>query len=439
MDITMTQQTHSEKQSFLNFILEAFKKNFRQYTMLIALAAIWLGFTFLTGSLFLSPRNLSNLFLQSSTTAVLSIGMTLILIAGYLDLSVGSVAGFIGALTAILQVNFQFNTLTSILVALLVGVSIGAWHGFWIAYKKIPAFIVTLASMIAFRGALLGITGGRTIGPMLDSFKLLGQGYLPNILYQPATKLDAGGQPLLDSFSSPITGFRSLLSGHFYEGDIPPFNDSTLIIAVLCIFAFIYFQIKNRRSRIKYGFHVIPAKFEALRIGFFSLLIGSFFSIMVFYLGMPFAVLVVFGLGVLFMVITNNTVFGRHLYAMGGNMEAAKLSGINIRARILGVFILMGALAAVAGMILTARLNAATTSAGQNFELDAISAAIIGGTSTMGGVGTVFGSIVGALVMASLDNGMSLMNLDITWQYMVKGLILLMAVWVDISTRKATR
>lgn len=157
---------------------------------------------------------------------------------------------------------------------------------------------------------------------------------------------------------------------------------------------------------------------------------------MAFYMGIPYAVLIVFALGVVFSVVTNNTVFGRHLYAMGGNVEAAKLSGINIKKRTLSVFVLMGALAAVAGIILTARLNAATTSAGQNFELDAISAAIIGGTSTMGGVGTIFGAIIGALVMASLDNGMSLMNLEVTWQYIVKGSILLLAVWVDIATRR---
>jgi D-xylose transport system permease protein len=200
--------------------------------------------------------------------------------------------------------------------------------------------------------------------------------------------------------------------------------------------AFVFLELKKRRSRIRYGFTVLPKYIEALRLTAISLAIAAFFAVMAFYMGIPYAVLIVFILGIIFTVVTNNTPFGRHLYAMGGNLEAARLSGINIKKRTMGVFMLMGLLTAIAGIILTARLNAATTSAGQNFELDAISAAIIGGTSTMGGVGTIFGSIIGALVMASLDNGMSLMNLDITWQYIVKGSILLLAVWIDISTRK---
>lgn len=375
------------------------KKNLRQYTMLIALAIIWVVFTYLTGSLFLSPRNLSNLFLQSATIAILAIGMTLVLVAGHLDLSVGSVAGFIGALAAILQVNYNWPTIPTIIAALLAGVIVGCWQGFWIAYRKIPAFIVTLSSMIAFRGAILGVTGGRTIGPMNDNFKLIGQGYVP-----------------------------SLFLRHV--------NDVTILIALVCIISYVYFQLRKRKSRLKYGFEVLPVSFEFTRIFLASCLIAAFFSVMAIYMGIPYAVLIVFVLGIIFSILTNSTAFGRHLYAMGGNLEAAKLSGINVKKRTLGVFILMGALTAVSGLVLTARLNAATTAAGQNFELDAISAAIIGGTSTMGGVGTVFGSIIGALVMASLDNGMSLMDLDITWQYIVKGAILLLAVWVDISTRR---
>lgn len=420
----------------VEFISHSFKKNLRQYTMLIALVTIWLVFTFLTGSLFLSPRNLSNLFLQSTIIAVLSIGMTLVLVAGYLDLSVGSVAGFVGAVAAVLQVNYNWSTIPTIAVALVVGILIGVWQGYWVAYRKIPAFIVTLASMIAFRGAILGITGGRTLGPANDSFKILGQGYVPSLLFKPMTQVDAFGKVVLDSYGDPVTGFKFIFSNTFFPGEYPPVNDVTVFIALLCIFAFVFLQLKRRKSRIHYGFEVLPLFFEIVRLIFLSLVIGAFFSVMALYMGIPYAVLIVFLLGIIFSIITNNTAFGRHLYAMGGNLEAAKLSGIPIKRRSMGVFILMGFLTAIAGIILTARLNAATTSAGQNFELDAISAAIIGGTSTMGGVGTVFGSIVGALVMASLDNGMSLMNLDITWQYIVKGSILLLAVWVDIATRK---
>lgn len=384
--------------------MHSFKKNLRQYTMLIALAVIWLVFTYLTGSLFLSPRNLSNLFLQSATIAILSIGMTLVLVAGHLDLSVGSVAGFIGAVCAVLQVNYGWSTVPTLCAGAAVGVLIGFWHGFWVAYKKIPAFIVTLASMIAFRGAILGVTQGRTIGPMNESFAQLGQGYVPSLF------------------------FRNV--------EHPPFNDSTVCIAIVCIALFILIQIKKRSSRLSYGFPVLSLPLETGRIALFSLAIAAFFAAMALYMGIPYAVLIVFILGVVFTILTNNTTFGRHLYAMGGNVEAAKLSGVNINKRTMGVFVLMGLLTAIAGVVLTARLNAATTSAGQNFELDAISAAIIGGTSTMGGVGTVFGSLVGALVMASLNNGMSLMDLNITWQYIVKGAVLLLAVWIDVSTRK---
>ncbi|APJ03239.1 sugar ABC transporter permease [Silvanigrella aquatica] len=425
-----------KKSTFNELVLNSFKKNLRQYTMVIALLVIWLTFTYLTGSLFLSPRNLSNLFLQSATIGVLAIGMTMVLVAGHLDLSVGSVAGFIGAAAAILQVNYNWPTIPTVLAALAIGAVVGIWHGFWVAHQKIPAFIVTLASMIAFRGAILGITDGRTIGPMDDSFKSIGQGYIPSLLFTPATQLDNLGQVVKNSFGDPVTGYKFLFNSKFYEGDIPPVNDMSLFVAALCIGIFLYTQVKQRKSRMTYGFEVLPLSLEILRLTFFSVIIAAFFSIMAFYMGIPYAVLIVFVLGVIFSIVTSNTVFGRHLYAMGGNLEAAKLSGINIKKRTMGVFILMGSLAGVAGIILTARLNAATTSAGQNLELDAISAAIIGGTSTMGGVGTIFGAIIGALVMASLDNGMSLMNLDVTWQYIVKGSILLLAVWVDISSRK---
>ncbi len=428
--------TVQKKFDFNELIMASFKKNLRQYTMVIALVAIWITFTFLTGSLFLSPRNLSNLFLQSATVGVLAIGMTMVLVAGHLDLSVGSVAGFIGAAAAILQVNYNWPTFPTVIAALVIGALVGLWQGFWVAYRKIPAFIVTLASMIAFRGAILGITNGRTIGPMNDSFKSFGQGYIPSILFSPAIQLDSVGNVIKDNFGDPVSGFHFLLNEKFYVGHIPPFNDLSLVVAAFCIVIFIFMQLKRRKSRIKYGFDVLPLSLEILRVTFFSIVIAAFFSIMAFYMGIPYAVLIVFALGVIFFIVTNNTVFGRHLYAMGGNLDAAKLSGINIKKRTLGVFILMGSLAGVAGIILTARLNAATTSAGQNFELDAISAAIIGGTSTMGGVGTIFGAIIGALVMASLDNGMSLMNLDITWQYIVKGSILLLAVWVDIASRQ---
>jgi len=426
---------NEKENKFFSFIQKSIKENIRQSTMIIALLAIWLIFTFLTNFIFISPRNLSNLFLQSNTIAILACGMTLVLVAGHLDLSVGSVAGFIGAIAAVLQVKLNMPTIPTILLAMIVGGMVGVWHGYWVAHKQIPAFIVTLASMIAFRGAILGITGGQTIGPMKDSFKAIGQDYLPSFLYRITPKLDQFGNAIKDSYGDVVTGWVSIFGGKFYETNQPPFNDISLIFALIFIALFIFFQIKKRQSRIKYGFKVLPLNFEILKIVLLSVVIALFFSIMIFDKGIPYAILLVIGLTLLFSFISNNTPFGRHLYAIGGNAEAAKLSGINIKQRLMSLFVIMGVMTAIAGVVFTSRLNAATTSAGQNFELDAIAAAIIGG-STMGGVGTIFGSIIGALVMASLDNGMSLMNLDVTYQYIIKGLILLLAVWADIATRK---
>lgn len=377
------------------------KNNIRQYTMVIALLSIWAIFMILTGGTFLTSRNLSNLFLQSCTVAILAVGMVLIMVAGHIDLSVGSVAGFTGAIAAVLQVKMNLGTIPAILVTLVVGLLIGVWQGYWVAYRGVPAFIVTLAGMLIFRGGIIGVTGGNSIGPMKDSFKAIGQGYLPNLFVKDGS-----------------------------------FNDTSAIIGVIFIILFIMFDLKKRKSRIKYGFEVLPLPLQILKMITVSIVIALVLSIMVTYMGIPYAILLLIGLVVLFSFIANKTTFGRHIYAIGGNKEAARLSGINIKQRTMALFIIMGVLTTVAGIVFTARLNTATTSAGNLFELDAIAAAVIGGTSTMGGEGTIFGAIIGALVMASLDNGMSLMNVDITFQYMIKGLILLLAVCVDIATRK---
>ena len=371
---------------------EAFRKNMRYYTMAAALIAIWLIFTLFTGFIFISPRNLSNLFLQTVTVAIVATGMTLVIVTGNIDLSVGSVAGFAGAVGAVLQVKLGWGTLPAMAAALSTGLAIGAWHGFWVAYKKVPAFIVTLASMLAFRGAILGVTGGATISPLSESFKVVGGRYL-----------------------SPA------VSGAF---------------ALACVVLFIVADLRKRHRRIQYGFAVPGPGWQAAKLGFFSLVMAAVFSIMIFDQGIPYCVLLLLGIVLVFNFISGHTIFGRRLYAIGGNADAARLSGIDIEKNILQLYMIFGVLTAVAGLVLTARLNAATTSAGINMELDAIAAAVIGGTSLMGGEGTVVGSVVGALIMSSLDNGMSLMNLDITYQYVVKGLVLLLAVWADIAARR---
>jgi D-xylose transport system permease protein len=307
-----------------------------------------------------------------------------------------------------LMIKFEWGVTASIAGTLAVGLAIGAWHGFWVAYRKVPSFIVTLASMLAFRGLIIGITGGQTQGLEMapertaEIFKLIGQGYLPTI--RPAT-----------------------------DGQI---HDTSLYFSMLMIVLFVVTALRRRAARAKYGFPVPPLFAEVLRLVFGSALIGTFSMIMVIYLGIPLAVIFVLVLTLIFDFIANDTTFGRHLYAIGGNPEAAKLSGISVPRHTFGLFMIMGLMTAIAGIFSTSRLNAATTSAGQNAELDAIASAVIGGTSLMGGEGTIYGAVIGALVMASLDNGMSLMNLDITFQYVIKGLILLLAVWVDMAQRK---
>lgn len=389
------------KNSFFAVIAESFRKNIRQYTMVIALITIWIIFSFAAGKVFMTPRNLSNLFMQTVPTAIVAVGMTLIIVTGNIDLSVGAVAGFTGAVAAVLQYKYAWDTGYVILAALGVGLLIGLWHGFWIAHQKVPAFIVTLASMLALRGAILGVTGGETVGPLADSFKAIGQSYLPKIFLKDAN-----------------------------------FNDASLILAIISIALFVFFDWKKRSSRIKYGFAVLSAPLQTARTLVLALVIAAFFSIMIFYQGVSYAVLLLMAIVLLFTFIAENTVFGRQLYAIGGNADAARLSGINIVSRLMWLYVIFGILTAVGGIVLTARLNAATTSAGTNMELDAIAAAVIGGTSLLGGEGTIIGAVVGALIMASLDNGMSLMNMDITYQYIVKGMILLFAVWVDIATRR---
>lgn len=334
--------------------------------------------------------------------------MVLIIVTGHIDLSVGSVLGFAGAVCAMLMIKLEWGVVPSVAVTLLVGVAIGAWHGFWVAYRKVPAFIVSLASMLAFRGLIIGITGGQTQGlemapePVAERFKLIGQGYLPT--FSPAE-----------------------------EGQL---HDTSLYLVLAVIALYVLAALRRRRARQRFGFEVLPAHVEGLKLAFVSAVIAAFGAIMVFYLGIPWSIIFVLALMVAFSFVAEDTTFGRHLYAIGGNPDAARLSGIDVPRHTFGLFMLMGLMTAIAGIVYTARLNAATTSAGQNAELDAIAAAVIGGTSLLGGEGTIFGAIVGALVMTSLDNGMSLMNLDITYQYVIKGLILLLAVWVDMAQRK---
>jgi len=370
-----------------------FRIDLKAYVMVFALVAIWILFFLLNRDAFLTPRNLSNLARQMSITGILAIGMVLIIVAGHIDLSVGSVVGLTGAIAAILQAKMGWPTMAVVVVAILVGLFIGLWQGYWVCYLKVPAFVVTLGGMMIFRGVILGITEGRTISPLSPEFVQIGQAFLP-----------------------PHIGW---------------------ILAGILIFFCILLRIKGRMDRVKYGFEVAPMSIEIFTtLGIIFLILLAVF-IMNSYEGIPVPVLLLFTLVIIFTIVTRNTKFGRYLYAIGGNPEAAKLSGININLNTLFAFVLMGLLCGIGGLVLSARLNGATTSAGTGFELDVIAACVIGGTSLMGGVGNVAGAIVGALIMASLDNGMVLLNTPTFWQYIVKGLILMLAVLVDFQTKQS--
>ncbi len=377
------------------------RSNVRQYTMIGALLAIWMIFSVTTGGIFISPRNLSILFVQMCTTGILTGGMLMVMVSGNIDLSAGSVCGTLGALVAYLITRAGVNPLIAILMTLCVGLLIGMWHGYWVAFRGVPAFIVTLASQIAFRGLTLMITNGATIGEFGPGFKQIGQGYIPQL--------------------SLGTGFKNLL---------------TMVIFIVAVVLFIVLDLRRRNKRIANGFTVLSMPLQIIKLVLVSAALGTIGYIFTSYKGIPYAIIILLTVVFFSFTLTTRTPFGRHVYAIGGNNEAARLSGINIKTSLLRVFMIMGTMCGVAAIVYTSRLNAATTAAGANFELDAIAACIIGGTSTSGGYGTAIGAIIGALVMASLDNGMSLMNLPIMIQYMVKGMILLLAVWVDIANRK---
>src|SRR5690625_34669 len=372
-----------------------FKFNVQSYTLIFALVLIIVLFGVLTGGEFLSSRNISNLFIQMTVISILAIGMTFVIVSSHIDLSVGSLAGLTGGIAAILHVWFGWNTGLVVLVAILVGALLGLWQGWWVAYRAVPAFIVTLGGMLIFRGILVGISKGQTISPLDDSFKMIASSYLPYTL-----------------------GY---------------------LIVAISIFLLFLFNWLNRKKRMEMGLKVSSPLAEYGKLAVYSFFILLITYMLSRYNGIPLPMLIVVALGGLFIFIASKTSFGRRIYAIGGNPEAASLSGINIKRNTLSVFVLMGALAGLAGIILTSRLNAATTSAGDMYELDAIAACVIGGTSLAGGRGHIVGSVIGALIMVSIDNGMSMMNIPTFWQYIVKGLILIIAVWIDIVSKKSSK
>ncbi|REJ75947.1 MAG: sugar ABC transporter permease [Acidobacteria bacterium] len=364
----------------------------RAYTMVGSLVLIWLFFHWQTGSIFLTPRNLSNLMLQTSVTGIIAIGMLMVIVSGNIDLSVGSMLALAGGVGAICLTNLGYGLVPSLLIAIAVGLAIGFLQGFLTAYASIPAFIVTLGGLLAWRGAIKGISESETI-PVTDaSFKAIGQNYL-----------------------APELGW---------------------VLAAIAIGLVLYAAVRRSKVKKEYGLEEGRIGTELLKAFLPIAGIVGFILVMNAYAGIPVPVLIFLAVALVGLFITTNTTFGRYIYAIGGNAEAARLSGINNKAVVMMVFAILGAFTGIAALIYTARVASASPDAGSLLELDAIAACVIGGTSLMGGRGTVFGACLGALIMSSLDNGMSLLNLQDYVQELIKGSILVAAVGVDMVGAK---
>ena len=403
--------------------VSALTTNLREYGLIIALIVIMLFFQYTTSGTLFKPVNLSNLVQQNSFIIVMALGMLLVIVAGYIDLSVGSVAGFIGALAAMMMVIWPLgifsNPLVVSVICLFVGALIGAAQGYWIAYHKIPSFIVTLAGMLIFRGicqALLG--GGSSVGPLPDSFKALSSGFIPDVI-GPLTLIP----PTVNAAGKTIVG--SGLTLHM----------TTIVLGVIAVLAYAYFGLRTRRRRERHGYEAEPFLLFVVKT-----LVGSALALfLVFqfasYRGLPVVLLVMGVLISLFVFVTKRMTIGRRIYAMGGNAKAAQLSGINTERLTLLVFVNMGVLSALGGLIIAARLGQAVPAAGLGSELDVIAAVFIGGASAMGGVGQVIGAVVGGFIMGVMNNGMSIMGVNVDWQQVVKGLVLLGAVIFDVYNK----
>lgn len=388
----------------VNFFQEAkslLKVNIRDYGMYIALFVIMLTFTILTDGLFMSSRNISNLLDATGYIAVLAVGMTLVIVIRHIDLSVGFAAGFMGAIAAIMLSQLSVPVYFTIPIILILGIVIGMFNGVLVASVGIPAFVSSLAAMLIFRGALLQVTEKTgTIIVKDDTFNALGNGFLPSL------------------------------------GHIAGLNVLSLILGALVILYFVYAEISKRAQKIKYKFEVPSNKIFAIKLVFVSAIIAYLTWILAGYNGFSWTVVITLLVVAIYHFLTTKTVLGRHIYAVGSNPEAAHLSGINVKKITYIVFGSMGMLSALSGILYTARLQSATTTAGTLFELDAIAAAYVGGVSAAGGVGKVTGSIIGAVVMASLSSGMNLLGVGISYQYMIRGGVLAAAVIFDVMTRR---
>ncbi len=376
------------------------KRHLRDYGMLLSLVAIMALFEVLTDGTLLEPLNLTNLVLQNSYIVIMALGMLLVIVAGHIDLSVGSVSGFIGALAAVLMVQQGWGALPAALVCLLAGAAIGAAQGWFIAYLGIPSFIVTLAGMLVFKGLALALLQGQSLGPFPESFQALSAGFLPELVGQ----------------------------------DDP--RPTTLALGVLLAAVSLVVSWRHRAAARQHGMETEPGVVFWARQAVLVGAIGAMSWLMSSYKGLPTVMAVMVGLTLAYDFIAGRTTLGRRVYAVGGNEKAARLSGVRTQRIAFLTFVNMGALAALAGLIFAARLNTATPKAGLGFELDVIAACFVGGASASGGVGKIMGAVVGAFVMGVMNNGMSILGVGIDYQQVIKGLVLLAAVWVDVVNKR---
>lgn len=392
--------------TFVKDLQKVLQQNIRDYGMYIALFVIMAYFTWATDGTFISSRNISNLINQTGYIAVLAVGMTLVIVIRHIDLSVGFLAGFLGAVAAIALTTWEWSVYVVIPIILVLGAGAGLITAFPVAQLKIPSFVASLAGWLIYRGALLVVTAGTGTIIIRDAtFNAIGNGFIPD--------LPDLGNPAVDDL-----------------------HIATLLVGALGIVLFVLSEINDRRKKQSYNFDVLPGELFVLKLVFVAALIGAITWVLAGYNGLSWTMVIVLLVVGVYHFITNQTVLGRHIYAVGGNPEAAELSGINVKRIIFVVFSSMGFLSALSGILFTSRLQSATTTAGTLFELDAIAAAYIGGVSAAGGVGKVMGSLVGALVYMSLTSGMNLMSIDISYQYIVRGAVLAAAVIFDVATRR---
>jgi putative multiple sugar transport system permease protein len=375
--------------------------NLRQYGILAALVVIVVLFEILTRGRLLMPGNINNLIQQNAYVIILAIGMVIVIIAGHIDLSVGSVVAMVGAVSAISMNNWGFPWWAAVILALVVGAAVGAWQGFWVAFVGIPAFIVTLAGMLIFRGLTLVLLTGGTIAGLPDEFIAIGAGWLPPVF------------------------------GEFGDRDV-----LTVLLGTLASIGFVAQQLRTRATLRRLELPREVAGSFWLKAGIAVVAIMALSWQLAGYSGTPIILIILAVLILLYTFVLDQTVFGRHVYAMGGNLFAAMMSGVKTRWVNFFIFVNMGVLAGLAGVVSTARAGGAVASAGQNYELDAIAAVFIGGAAVQGGIGTVVGAVIGGLVMGVLNMGLSILSVDAAWQQAIKGLVLLLAVAFDVFNKR---